>query len=326
MKTILVAVRLTEKHREYVRTKLDGLGNVLFFDEMDERALEAIADRIHIVLRYGGYKPFSDKVFSRMTRLERVQLLCAGTDTIRRTPTIPETVQACGAIGANSVAVAEHAFALMLSAAKRVVERNALMRQGVFDQREPTKCLEESALVVVGLGSIGTEIARRAKAFGMTIYGINRRKHSDIPIDFVGDLGDLDHVLGESDFVILVLPLTDETRHIVTKRELDLMKPDACLINVGRGPLVNEADLFEHLEAHPRFIAGLDVWWAYPQLNEEIWFFKSHPYNKPFHTLENVILSPHCAALSGDYRMRMLRTALDGIVRHLRNKDSKEVV
>jgi phosphoglycerate dehydrogenase-like enzyme len=319
-KKVLIATELADAQKALVRERLSGLAEVLFLDEMPPGTLEKEAGSVHVVLRYGGYKPFDDKMFIRMERLELVQLLCAGTDPIRRTPTIPERVDARGAVGANSAAVAEHAFALMLAAAKRLRERDAKMREGVFDQREPTACLTESTVGIIGLGSIGTEFARRASAFGMRILGINRRRACSIPIDFVGTLDDLDFVLTESDFVVLVLPLTEETRHVIAADGLQRMKEDACLVNVGRGGLVVQDDLFEHLRTHPRFTACLDVWWNYPSLNEEIWYFQDHPYKKPFHELNNVLMTPHCAALSGNYRARMLRTALDEIVAHLQTE------
>jgi len=319
-KKFLFATELSDPQKGLIRRKLSGLAEVLFLDEISPEELEKEAPSIHGVLRYGGYKPFPDELFAKMTSLERVQLLCAGTDSISQTPTIADHVDARGAIGANSIAVAEHAFALMLAAAKRLRERDAEMRDGIFDQRESTACLAESAVGVVGLGSIGTEFARRAAAFGMRILGINRRKASSIPIDFVGTLDDLDFVLSESDFVVLTLPLTEATQHVIAADELRRMKEDACLVNVGRGGLVVQEDLFEHLRTHPRFTACLDVWWNYPSLNTEIWYFEDRPYEKPFQKLDNVLMTPHCAALSGNYRARMLRTALDEIVAHLREE------
>ncbi len=322
-KNVLVATQLTDEQKGRTRQALSGLAEVLFLDEMEGGELDERASSIHVVLRYGGYKPFPDAVFAKMSNLERVHLLCAGTDTIRRTETIPDEVVARGAIGANSAAVAEHAFALMLAAAKRLRRRDALMRDGVFDQREPTDCLAESTVGVVGLGSIGEEFARRATAFDMRVLGINRRRASSVPVDFVGTLEDLPFVLSESHFVVLVLPLTAQTHHVITANELRQMKDDACLINVGRGGLVVQDDLFDHLREHSRFTACLDVWWEYPSVDSEVWHFLERPYRKPFHELGNVLMTPHCAALSGKYRDRMLRTALDTLVEALR-KTSKE--
>ena len=323
-KNVLVATQLTDEQKDRTRQALSGLAKVLFLDEMEEGELDERAPSIHVVLRYGGYKPFPDAVFAKMCNLERVHLLCAGTDTIRRTETIPEQVVAQGAIGANSVAVAEHAFALMLAAAKRLPRRDAMMRDGVFDQREPTDCLAESTVGVVGLGSIGEQFARRAIAFDMRVLGVNRRKASSVPVDFVGTLDDLPFVLSESDFLVLVLPLTEQTHHVITANELRRMKDDACLINVGRGPLVVQDDLFDHLRKHPRFTACLDVWWDYPAVDSEVWCFRDRPYRKPFHELENVLMTPHCAALSGKYRDRMLRTALDALVEALREGSEED--
>ncbi|MFC2077495.1 2-hydroxyacid dehydrogenase [Candidatus Bipolaricaulota bacterium] len=324
MKKILIATELTAQQKDLVLKRLAATAEILFLDELEEGELEAAAASIHVILRYGGFKPFPDEVFRRMASLERVQLLCAGTDSVRRTETIPAHVQARGAIGANSVAVAEHAFALMLAAAKRLRERDGQMRRGVFDQKKATRCLAESTVGIVGLGSIGTEFARRAKAFGMQVLAINRRRESSVPVDFIGTLDDLDFLLSESDVVVLVLPLTDDTRNVIAAPQLALMREEASLVNVGRGGLVDEQALFDHLRAHPRFTACLDVWWSYPSLNEEVWYFEDRPYTQPFHQLENVLLTPHCAALSGDYRGRMLGTALDRLAEYLEENPQGE--
>ncbi len=319
-----MATSLNEAQRALVVERLEGMAEVLFLDRMGEDELQCVVPEVHIVIRYGGYKPFPDEVFARMEKLEMVQLLCAGTDSVRHTPGLSSDVACRGAIGANSAAVAEHALAFVLASAKRLFERDRSMREGVFDQTEASRSLGESTLAIIGLGDIGEELARRAKALGMTVLGINRRRTSNVVVDFIGDLADLKAVVERSQFVALTLPLTEETRHVISASQLDWMQPDACLVNVGRAELVDEDALFLHLQQHPQFFACLDVWWKYPALNQEVWRFTERPYHLPFHTLKNVLMTPHCAALAGDYRRRMLGTALDAVVAHLRSPSRPE--
>jgi phosphoglycerate dehydrogenase-like enzyme len=320
MKKVLVATNLDGAQRALVVERLEGMAEVLFLDRIGEDELRRVASEIHIVIRYGGYKPFPGEVFARMEKLEMVQLLCAGTDSVRRTPGLSSDVVCKGASGANSAAVAEHAFAFVLASAKRLFERDRSMRGGVFDQTEASRSLGESTLAIIGLGDIGGELARQAKAFGMTVLGINRRKASKADVDFIGDLADLKDVVQRSQFIALTLPLTEETRRVISASQLDWMQSDACLVNVGRAELVDEDALFLHLQQHQRFFACLDVWWSYPALNQEVWRFTERPYRLPFHTLKNVLMTPHCAALAGDHRRRMLGSALDGVAAHLRSQ------
>ena len=142
------------------------------------------------------------------------------------------------------------------------------------------------------------------RAFGMRIHAINRRGASEEPTDWVATPNKLDELLRVSDVFVITAALTTETVGRIGSRELGLMKEDAIFINVARGEIVDEAALYPHLKAHPRFFAGIDAWWVEPVRHGR--FEMGHP----FLDLPNVIGSPHNSAGGGTWRDEYLRRAV----------------
>jgi phosphoglycerate dehydrogenase-like enzyme len=142
------------------------------------------------------------------------------------------------------------------------------------------------------------------RAFGMKIHAINRRGASEEPTDWIGTTERLDELLRASDVLVISAALTTATEGLIGARELSLMKEDATLINVARGEIVDEAALYAHLKAHPRFFAGIDAWWVEPVRHGS--FAMGHP----FLDLPNVIGSPHNSAGGGAWRDEYLRRAV----------------
>lgn len=319
----LIALSLGPALKQEARDWLAQVSEVLFFDEMSPEELEARLPDVAVFVRYGFYKPFPDELFSRMTRLRLIQVMSAGTNFLDENPAIPARLAKQGARGANSAAVAEHAVALMLAAAKRLFENDRAIRQGIFDQKILLRSLEESTATIVGLGSIGQEVAKRLNAFGTKLYAIDLVRETREPVSSLRGLDGLKEALGSSDFVVLTLPLTRETSGLIGARELSWMHGDACLVNVGRGQLVQEEALYLHLRAHPRFTACIDVWWKYPPFKEEvIAAYFTYPFSYPFHLLDNVIMTPHVAALAGRATERMFGVVLGNVKRFLEESGS----
>jgi len=176
-----------------------------------------------------------------------------------------------------TAATAELAVALLLTLLRRVAEGDRLVRRGAEWALAPTFMLGEGlvgkTLGIVGLGRIGREVARLAEAFGMrVVHTRGSGPYEELP---------LRQLLAEADIVSLHTPLTEETRHLIGPRELALMRPSAVLVNVARGPIVDEEALVEALEAGEIAGAALDVYEREPEV---------HP---GLLGLENVVLSPH---------------------------------
>lgn len=207
---------------------------------------------------------------------------------------------------------AELAMALMLSAARRVAECNLRIRTEKETMwgtmRNLGFGLEGKTLGIVGMGNIGKNVARKAEAFGMKVIYFNKR--SEVP---GYRRTDLDSLLKESDFVSLHTPLTPETRHLISARELSLMKPSAILINTARGAVVDEAALAGTLQEHRIAGAALDVFEDEPHVTEALY------------GLDNVVLTPHIGTGTIDARIAMGQEAIDNIRNFLAGKPSNVV-
>ena len=220
------------------------------------------------------------------TRL--IQLVYAGADKVPF-DAVPKNVIVASNAGAFAEPLAEHVLAMALSLAKLLNERTKQLGEGIFDRTKDSTYLKGKICGIVGFGGNGAAIGKLMSAIGMKVYAINRTGRTDAPVDYIGTLNDLDHVLETSDVVVLTIPLTKTTQGFIGKRELARMKADAILINIGRGALIDQKALYEHLEANPEFRVGIDTWWAEPIMG--VPFAIDHP----FFDNPNVIGTPHVA-------------------------------
>lgn len=221
-------------------------------------------------------------------------------------------------VHANRAAVAEHAFALILALAKNIVTNDRDLRLGRwhgFSSKEPTIQLQGKSLGIIGLGSIGWEIAKIGHLLGMKIFALKREiKEKDLEkkkiLEFLGANKDLEKVIKESDFIIITVPLTQKTKGLIGKKELKLMQ-GKYLVNISRGAVIDEEALFKSLEEHYLSGAAIDTWYQYPT-NEQKEILPSQ-YN--FHKLENVVMSPHTAGYSDRALEENIKSVFDNIVR-----------
>ena len=185
--------------------------------------------------------------------------------------------------------LAEQVMALVLACAKRLFPKFSGMRAGKFDRASTNRFLSGGTCLIVGFGGIGKAVARRMRALGMKVWGVNRSGRTDEPVDRIGTMGELDAMLPDADVAVLCLPLAAGSRGMIDRKRLESMKPDAILVNVGRGPLVDEEDLYRHLLTRPDFFYGADVWWDEPDGDE--------PFSLRFPFLDrpNVVGTPHNA-------------------------------
>jgi phosphoglycerate dehydrogenase-like enzyme len=168
---------------------------------------------------------------------------------------------------------------------------------------------------IVGYGHIGREVAKRCKAFDMRVMALSRTKRDEPGlVDWYGTTDELDTLLQESDFVVVTAPLSEETRGMIDRDAFNRMKPDAVICNVGRGPVIDEAALYEALSTK-RIRGGIiDVWYVYPSKKDP----NPWPSKFPFQKLDNIIMSPHNSAWSNemsDRRWAFVAANLDRFAR-----------
>ncbi|MDI6851645.1 MAG: 2-hydroxyacid dehydrogenase [bacterium] len=302
IRVLVFIPELTEEQRELVVREL-GEGFDVFFDPYD-----IPIDKIDalIVFRWEGV--VGDALMEQMKSLKLVQAITAGIDHIPLKNLLKRGVAVQGAPGANSQYIAEHVFAMILSALKKICVHNQLMRKGEFHQEFMHRTLFEKNMLILGFGTIGQEVARIAEAFQMRLRAF--KKSRKIPFEFQGKLEkvyttktELLEALPWADVVVVALPLTEELRGFIGNEELERMKKGAIIVNVSRGKIIDEKALYEHLVKNPDFIACLDVWWVYPK--EDGIFQQNYPFEK----LDNVIMTPHVAPKVPGYFENMLKTA-----------------
>ena len=186
----------------------------------------------------------SAEVVKNAKKLKLIQKTGAGVDALPF-DVIGDGIFVANTSGANPVPLAEGAVSLLLALARRVVQRHKAFPD--IDRSRGTE-LRGKKVGIIGLGSIGLEIAKRLQAFEMKILALKRRISADLQekmkLDFLGGPEDLDYLLTESDFIIVIVPLTPETRGMIGTREIGLMKPSAYIINVARAAIIEEEPLF----------------------------------------------------------------------------------
>ena len=246
-------------------------------------------------------------------RLRLVANVAVGVDNIDRVACRERGVTVTNTPDVLTEATADLAFALLLSAARRVGEAERHLRQKGFPPWSPSfmmgKRVAGATLGIVGLGRIGRAVAQRAHGFRMNVLYTQRTRLSmadeeaaDVTYRPFGGL------LAQSDFVSLHVPLTTGTRHLIGARELSLMKPGSVLVNTARGAVVDEGALVHALADGPLFAAGLDVYEHEPQV---------HP---GLLALENVVLSPHIGSAEPDTRKAMAMLAAENVLSFLRGE------
>lgn len=221
--------------------------------------------------------------------------------------------------GVLAETTADFTFALVLAAARRVVEGDRYTRQGRWTTWGPEVLLGYdvygATLGIIGMGGIGVEVARRAKGFGMRIIYNSRTRKPEVEEETGAEFGSLDEVLRESDFLTIHTPLTAETAHLINAESLRTMKRTAILVNTGRGGLVDQAALYEALRDGVIAGAALDVTDPEPM-----------PPDDPLLMLDNVIVTPHVASASVATRSRMAMLAAENMVRALNGEVPENTV
>ncbi len=284
----------------------------------DENDLLKLAENTQIL--FAG--KFSREMFLTAKKLKWIQTHLVGVDRFLFPEIVKSEVIMTNAQGVNSTAVAEHVLGLMfcLNRKLHLFIRNQIGKKWKTSDDDLLPKLDElsgKTLGVVGLGTIGLEIAKRAKCLGMKVVGSRRSVKAQKP-DFVDELvsaqklGDL---FSESDFVAVQLPLTEETRGLIGEEELRDMKNNAFLINASRGEIIEERSLVRALQEGWIAGAGLDAFASEPL-----------PKDSPLWGMENVVLTPHVAGLAPEYMNRLVKIFCENLERFLNNEKMTNVI
>ncbi len=282
------AVRTTDKGALSRRELLAGVQDA-------DAVICLLADRI------------DEEIFQRASKLKVVANLGVGVDNIDVEAATAHGVAVTNTPDVLTETTADLGWALMMAAARRIVEAdNHLRRYGfpgwTFMPPHMGVDVYGTTLGVVGPGRIGSAVARRAAGFSMDVVYHARSPKPNLEEELGATRSSLQELLARSDFVVLCVPLTEETQQLIGRQELSLMKDTAVLVNIARGPVVDEAALVDGLRAGRPRAAGLDVFEREPDV---------HP---GLLELRNVVLTPHIGSATEKTRQKMALLAVDGVV------------
>jgi phosphoglycerate dehydrogenase-like enzyme len=295
---------------------LSDIADVRFLSEAGANRRQWLADA-DVLLSFLPHSEIETDEWGSV-RADLLQVATAGVNHLHF-ELIPPPTAVAPTIGVQSPAIAEHVLAFALAAAKGLFQHRSDLARGEFNFMAETRMLSGATCCVIGLGQVGRATARLLQALGMKVNAINSSGVTDDgSLAAVGTLQDFDQMVADAQVVVITLPLTERTRDLIGPKQLAAMRQDAILINVGRGRIVNQEALYNHLVANPVFIACLDAWWEEP-FNEG----RFH-VNHPFFDLPNLVGTPHnasrvpgmAAAVAQQAAANVRHFLLSGEVRH----------
>jgi phosphoglycerate dehydrogenase-like enzyme len=293
--------------------RLSGVARVYRSWRMNQKSIDDVLPDVDALVVFFWPSQITAEALSKMGRLRFVQSLLVGVNHVPFQMLDSRVLVASNA-GAYSLEVGEHAWALVLAAAKNVVSQDIRILRGAKSVKEfageasKNIVLEGKTFGILGYGGIGRSTERYAKAFGMRVLRFGRRGRGVLK----GRQG-LERVLREGDAILLSLPLTRKTAKIVSSKELSIMKDKAILVNVARGDLVDQVALYSHLESHPDFKYATDAWWFKGGL-------ETLETDHPLIALSNFVGTPHMSGPTGVLSGLPGKLAVDNVMRYLRGE------
>ena len=293
-----------------------------------ERSVESMlesggdAEIIASVIVPGGY-------IQKASNLQMIQTFGAGIDRVDL-----DAVRDRGDVivcnnHVNSAEVAESAISLLLAVAKNLIPSDRELRVGNWIHRwggpVPNLEIRRKNVLIIGLGHIGADIAKRLKSFDVTITAATRSGSSihDNLVDQIVRIDEIEPHVKDADFVILSLPLTDESEGLVNREFLSWMKSASILVNITRAQIIDEHALCDALNEKRIYGAGIDVWWRYPS---EWRGTAIPPADVPFHELDNIVISPHRAAYSEPVQRELFLFAAKNILRFIHGETPLNII
>jgi D-3-phosphoglycerate dehydrogenase len=269
-----------EKLEEIVKNTLPSEVKISYYQTRttDEQELIRRSEDADIIVL--GNVPFGKNVLEKCKRVKMVAVAFTGVDHVDVSYCHENNILVTNCAGYSTVAVSELVFGLLISIYRNIIPCNNVVReQGTKDGLVGFE-LEGKTMGIIGTGAIGYKTATIAKAFGMNVIAYSRTK-KDNGLEYKS----LEEVLKEADVISLHVPVTKETRGMIGKKELALMKKEACIINVARGPVIDTEALADALNKGTIAAAGIDVFDTEPPISKE----------NPLLTAKHTILTPHVA-------------------------------
>jgi len=300
---------IIDKLSQYFHVRMWGEENIPVPREILMKEIENIDGLICLLT-----EKIDEEVIAKAKHLKIISNVAVGYNNIDLQAAARKGIIVTNTPGVLTETTADLTFALLMAAARRVVNASDVLRSGkwgAWSLMEFTgQDIYGATLGIIGLGRIGEALVKRAKGFDMNVLYYNRTRKQDKERELGIHYVELKDLLQQSDFVCLILPYSAEVHHLISKEELSLMKPNAILINTARGGIVDEEALYEALRNGDIWGAGLDV-------------FEQEPVtmDHPLLSLSNVVTLPHIGSASVKTRMRMANLAVDNMVKVLNGEE-----
>ncbi|WP_254508257.1 2-hydroxyacid dehydrogenase [Anatilimnocola floriformis] len=266
-----------------------------------------------------GHPQVDGEMLDRLPGLKVISNYGVGVDHIRLADAAARGIPVGNTPGILDGATADMGFTLLLAAGRRLVEGDRYARGGEFTRYDPGYMLGReihgSTLGIIGMGRIGRQVAKRARAFDMNVVYHNRRRDEQAEALYSARYLSFIDLLTTADYVMLCCPLSEETRGLIGREQLALMKRTAILINIARGPVVNTAALTEALASQQIYAAGLDVTDPEPL-----------PRDHPLLKLNNVTIAPHLGSATEQTRRQMAEISVENLLLGLAGEPLKHQV
>ncbi len=284
---------------------LDLLGDDFEILPWDTPSQSTSLQRAEAIITY-GHPRVDGPLLDRTPNVRVVSNHGVGVDHIDVAAATARNIPVGNTPGCLDGSTADLTFALILATARNVVIGDHFARSAEFTVYEPSlligKEVNGATLGIVGLGRIGKQVAKRARAFDMRVLYYNRHRDLAAESEFAAEYRSLDDLLAESDFVALNCPLTPETTNLISTAQFATMKRSAILINMARGGVVDTDALYDALSTGRIFGAGIDVTQPEPL-----------PRNHPLLRLQNLVITPHLGSASDRTRRRMIEMSIDNL-------------
>jgi phosphoglycerate dehydrogenase-like enzyme len=304
--------------------RLSRYAEVLEGYKLDENEMQSVLPLVDAAVVLGWPNYFTRENLAKMSRLRFIQTLSVGVNQIRFHD-LPARVMVSSNAGAYSTEVGEHAWGLLMVAAKKIAQTNAGIKKsgGTIEsfrsEMKDTLVLKGRTMGILGYGGIGRAVARFALAFGMRVIALSRTRRAEKGVKVYYGRRGLDTILRLSDAVLISLPLTKSTEGMIGARELAMMKKGAVMVNVARGDIVDQRALYERMKANESFSYATDVWW-YKDGKETL------QTELPFAELPNFVGTPHTSGPAAVVGGEPQRAAVENAVRYLRGLGPKNIV